>query len=208
MKKLIIVCDDSTEKYANYLRQLISSIDDKDGEIVGVKDGEVDALVWNEKQYKSNALQLSSIQHILFIGNNETTKLESSNVKYVFDKYGMKYGWLGKRGVACVDGNLEENEYKEFLEYYKNYGQELKKISFKFFGDEESNNINNDMGNTDNKLGILDIALIPIAIPFLLGEAGLNAAKGIQVQGKILEQRYSALMTIFYLKDLAKFMES
>ena len=50
-KKLIIVCDEKTETYANYLRQLISTNDDKDGEVVGVADGTVDAAVWLEKDH-------------------------------------------------------------------------------------------------------------------------------------------------------------
>ena len=44
-KKLIIVCDEKTEQYANYLRQLISTNDDKDGEVVGIADGTVEAAV-------------------------------------------------------------------------------------------------------------------------------------------------------------------
>lgn len=44
-KKLIIVCDEKTEPYANYLRQLISTNDDKDGEVVGIEDGTVEAAV-------------------------------------------------------------------------------------------------------------------------------------------------------------------
>ena len=32
--KLIIVCDDKTEKYANYLRQLVSTDDDEEGKVV------------------------------------------------------------------------------------------------------------------------------------------------------------------------------
>lgn len=43
-KKLIIVCDEKTEQYANYLRQLISTNDDKDGEVVGIADGSVLAV--------------------------------------------------------------------------------------------------------------------------------------------------------------------
>lgn len=46
-KKLIIVCDEKTEQYANYLRQLISTNDDKDGEVVGIADGELFMTIEN-----------------------------------------------------------------------------------------------------------------------------------------------------------------
>lgn len=95
-KKLIIVCDEKTEPYANYLRQLISTNDDKDGEVVGIEDGTVEAAVWLEKEYLANKAQISSNEHILFIGDNKTSKSESSSMIVKYDKYGMKYGWLGK----------------------------------------------------------------------------------------------------------------
>ena len=43
MKKLVIVCEDATRKYGDFMAQLVSAIDDKIDEIVGVKDGEVAA---------------------------------------------------------------------------------------------------------------------------------------------------------------------
>ena len=60
MKKLIIVCDDKTEKYANILRQLISSKDDTEDEVLGVEDGTVDVVVWREKHYLDNMATISS----------------------------------------------------------------------------------------------------------------------------------------------------
>ena len=52
MKKLIIVCDNKTEEYANLLRQLISSKDDTENEVVGIEDGTVGVVVWLEKEYR------------------------------------------------------------------------------------------------------------------------------------------------------------
>ena len=54
MKKLIIVCDNKTEKYGNYLLQLISSKDDTENDVVGIEDGTVEAVVWSEKNYRDN----------------------------------------------------------------------------------------------------------------------------------------------------------
>lgn len=131
-KKLIIVCDEKTEKYANYLRQLISTNDDKDGEVVGIADGTVDAAVWLEKEYLANKATISSNEHILFIGDNKVSKSESSSMIIKYDKYGMKYGWLGKRAMMKVDNDMLSAEvYDEFIEYCLGYQTEFEKIAMK-----------------------------------------------------------------------------
>lgn len=48
MKKLIIVCEERLRKYGDFLSQLVSLEDDKDDEVIGVKDGTVVAQVWSE----------------------------------------------------------------------------------------------------------------------------------------------------------------
>jgi hypothetical protein len=69
VNKLIIVCEDKLRKYGDFLAQLISLNDDKDDAIVGIADGTTVAQVWSEKEYLSNAAQISSEQYILFVGN-------------------------------------------------------------------------------------------------------------------------------------------
>ena len=131
-KKLIIVCDEKTETYANYLRQLISTNDDKDGEVVGVADGTVDAAVWLEKDYLANKAQISSNEHILFIGDSKTSKSESSSMIIKFEKYGMKYGWLGKRGMMLVDDEMmDPDQYDQFIEFCLGYETEFERIAMK-----------------------------------------------------------------------------
>ncbi len=131
-KKLIIVCDEKTEQYANYIRQLISASDDKPEEIVGVADGTVDAAVWLEKEYLANKAQISSNEHILFVGDNKTSKSESSSMVIKFDKYGMQYGWLGKRAMMKVSNEmLEPEKYDDFLKYALSYEADFERITMK-----------------------------------------------------------------------------
>lgn len=78
MKKLIIVCEEKYRVYGDYLAQLISLEDDTEDSTVGVKDGEVAAQVWLEKDYKANSAQLSSNQYILFIGHNKLINEKSA----------------------------------------------------------------------------------------------------------------------------------
>lgn len=60
IKKLIIVCDDNTVGYANYLRQLVSANDDEDDVIVGTKDDAIKVSVWLEQNYLDNMSTISS----------------------------------------------------------------------------------------------------------------------------------------------------
>ena len=56
-KQLIIVCGDSEKKHAMYLQQLVSARDDKEGEQIGTKDGDVNAVIWSEKKYQTQLNQ-------------------------------------------------------------------------------------------------------------------------------------------------------
>lgn len=205
MKKLIIVCDSNVEQYANYLRQLISANDDKDGEIVGVKDGELEVVVWNEKQYITNSPTLSSSQHILFVGNNDITKKESINVKYVYNIYGLKIGWLGKRAVAYVDKNLNEIEYNGFIEECKKNGYELEKYDIDIFknveGDDKVSSFTGELMTEVGKGNFLG-AFNKVK------DLGKKSIDTLVNKNKIMEQQYKFLIYMLYLKYLNNFMEN
>lgn len=131
-KKLIIVCDEKTEIYANYLRQLISTNDDKEGEVIGVEDGTVDVAVWLDKDYEANKAQISSNEHILFIGDSKVSQKETSSMTVRFEQFGMKYGWLGKRGMLKVDYDpLTPEQYDSFIDLCKKYETEFEKVALK-----------------------------------------------------------------------------
>ena len=114
MKKLIIVCEEKFRHYGDFLAQLISNTDDTEDSIVGIKDGVAAAQVWTEKEYASNAPQISSEQYILFIGNSKLIKEKRAHMLTKYSEYGMNYGWLGKQGVLFVDHIVSYSEYEEF----------------------------------------------------------------------------------------------
>ena len=64
MKNLIIVCEERFRQYGDFLAQLVS-IEDKKDINLGIKEGTVVAQVWSEKEYISNAAQISSEQYLL-----------------------------------------------------------------------------------------------------------------------------------------------
>lgn len=133
VKKVILVCDDSTKEYANYLLQLISSKDDKE-EIVGIKDGTVDASVWTEKQYLDNKPNMSSKQFVIFFGDSKLVKEETTYMKSKFKMYGMEFSYLGRRAILRVDDKkIDEKAYKNFLNLADSYKVKMKKIKLSPF---------------------------------------------------------------------------
>lgn len=103
-KELMIVCDEKLMEYANYLMALIGQNDDENTKIVGTKDGCVSAAIFTPKNYKDTLPKITSNTYILFIGSFKEAKEQGKNVNFKFNKYGMKYGWLGKRN-CYVCGN-------------------------------------------------------------------------------------------------------
>lgn len=211
MKKLIIVCDNKTEEYANLLRQLISSKDDTENEVVGIEDGTVGVVVWLEKEYRNNMATISSNEHILFLGNGEVSKKEcNSSMKMYYDQFGMTYGWLGNRGVLRVTTEIyDEEEYNKFVELYSNFNLDFEAIEFKNFRETVA-------GMTASGLaaglaaGIVGVAGVAGAAGAAgVAGAGIIGSKVVSVnrQKKIKQQQYHTLVVAFYREGLAKFLE-
>lgn len=236
-KKLIIVCDEKTEQYANYLRQLISTNDDKDGEVVGIADGTVEAAVWLEKEYLANKAQISSNEHILFIGDNKTSKSESSSMVVKFEKYGMQYGWLGKRAMMKVDNEmLEPESYDEFIEYALGYQSDFEKIAMKHakmkaiektdepevvdvqtaeevtveVKDENGKKAPKSLAQVGAFAAAAGFGMAAALVPVADASAAMGIIKGInkiQVHKKVKDQQYRALSVILYIEGLQEFLE-
>ena len=215
--KLIIVCDEKTVGYANYLRQLVSTNDDEE-EVVGTKDGAIEVVVWLEKDYLANRATITSNQHILFIGENQASKNEISSMNLKFDKYGMKYGWLGKRGMMLVSEVISQPEtYNEFIELCRNYKTEFELIEFKKSLPEQAidaavgamGDIPNVISNVGNTLFSFLVGSAP-AIAADAVNAVAEATKWITTtddQRKITDQQFRALTLILYMDGLSEFLE-
>lgn len=202
-KTLIIVCDKETEKYANYLRQLISSNDDTEEKIVGIKDGSVSVSVWPEKEYADNKINIDSSEHILFIGNNKIAKDERSTMKEKYSDYGCKYSWLGKRGCLSVTRSIKtKKKYKNFIEECKNFEYTVDNpagLGSKIFGA--------GVASGSSALMVLTIISPVIAAATVATTAAIGGAVSLFERSKIIDQQYRFLIVKFYLDDLAKFLE-
>ena len=219
MKKLIIVCDDKTEKYANILRQLISSKDDTEDEVLGVEDGTVDVVVWREKHYLDNMATISSKEHILFLGNGKVSKNEfNSSMKMYYDQFGMKYGWLGNRGVIRVTTGMEdEEEYNKFVELYSDYDLNFEKIDFRNFSEIVANTVDKKTNGLFSKNKFAKVSMTAGGLVAGVAAGGIIGVAGAGVVGKTVvsvnrrqkmkQQQYQTLVVAFYREGLAKFLE-
>ena len=196
MKKLIVVCDEKHKKYGNYLSQLISSEDDREESVVGVKDGEVVAIVWSEKDYQANGSQISSSQYVLFIGESKLIKEQTAHMEMVFSKYGMRYGWLGKQAVLTVDNNVPVKEYAEFLEFALSNQANIERIAKQR---EEKNIV--DRVKESPMIGVKATDAAAAGIIW-----GLIGFAGFQFNKEIRGWQYSCATMKFYLSDLSTFL--
>lgn len=203
--KLIIVCDEKTSEYANYLRQLVSMKDDTSDEIVGVKDGTVEVAVWLEKDYVANMATISSKEHILFVGENKVSKKETPSMSVKFDKFGMKYGWLGKRAMMMVSDSIKDKEtYEQFIEFCRGYEQKIDAMSLERVRKYEEKNETEKGVVALMKNKAATLALLVVNPGVFSAVAGINMLKD---RKKLRGQQYRALTAILYTDGLTEFLE-
>lgn len=199
MKKLIIVCEERLKQYGDFLSQLISLSDDKENNIIGVKDGSVAAQVWTEKEYNANSPQISSEQYILFIGNTKMIKDKRTHMIKKFDKYGMKYGWLGKQAVLVVDNVVDIDKYDEFIEYAKSNKSDVKKL-IEVKPNTEIKELPENTNGFSKFFSSVSNTLVNVSIQ------SANLFNKITNNSKIEGQEYTCLVLEFYFNALADFL--
>lgn len=189
--ELMIVCDEKLREYANYLTALVGERDDVEGSIVGTKDGTVSAAIYSPKQYLDTLPKITSNTHILFIGTFKEAKEQIKNVDLKFNKYGMHYGWLGKRAVMYIDDNiLKKGEYEEFLLFGKSYQKKFEKATVNFI---------NTLPGAVKWIGVFMPVVYPAAIYGLIS--------GSKARKKVRDQQYRCLTIALYMDGLQKFLE-
>ena len=235
MKKLIIVCEERLRRYGDFLAQLISGTDDKEGRVVGIKDGVAAAQVWTEKEYTANAAQISSEQYLLFVGNSKLIKEKRHHMLQKYSDHGMNYGWLGKQAVLFVDHILSFSEYTNFYKLLSNeYAEGSQKEAVRLLPSkseevvepinivEEAEEIKED-ASTEVLEVVQPEAKEPkkVLTPFVaVGKAFKKAVDGgvktinkvsddINAASKskdIEDQQFTCLILLFYLDALASFL--
>ena len=125
VRKLIIVSGDKENVYAELLSSLISLKNDdrENNKIIGIKDGSIEAVVWDEKIYNDNKAQLGSNTKLVFVGKNKSSEKFIPSIR--FDKgmkmYGINVGCLVNKAVVFTQPNILLNSqtlYDDFFEKY------------------------------------------------------------------------------------------
>lgn len=194
-KPLLIVASESTIKYAQFLVQLIGTKNEIEDEMQ-VLDSKISAAVWTEKQYNDSIAKLSSDTYVLFMGKTKASEEQCVGIVTKYNKFGMEYGWLGKRAVLYAEpisfaSYKEGNEaYKSFISYVNTYSN-----SYKY-----------------KKMEAPALLKTPLVLKFLLMPMLPISFKGmhdqIKIENKVLEQQYKFLTHYFYLNGLLAFMEA
>lgn len=235
MKKLIIVCEERLRRYGDFLAQLISGTDDKEGRVVGIKDGAAAAQVWTEKEYTANEAQISSEQYLLFVGNSKLIKEKRHHMLQKYSEHGMNYGWLGKQAVLFVDHILSFSEYTNFYKLLSNeYAEGSQKEAVRLLPSKSEEIIEPiniveeaEESKEDASTEVLEVvqpeAKEPkkVLTPFVaVGKAFKKAVdSGVKTINKVSDdisaaskskdiedQQYTCLILLFYLDALAAFL--
>ena len=235
MKKLIIVCEERLRRYGDFLAQLISDTDDKEGRVIGIKDGAAAAQVWTEKEYTANAAQISSEQYLLFVGNSKLIKEKRHHMLQKYSEHGMNYGWLGKQAVLFVDHILSFSEYTNFYKLLSNeYAEGSQKEAVRLLPSKSEEIIEPiniveeaEESKEDASTEVLEVvqpeAKEPkkVLTPFVaVGKAFKKAVdSGVKTINKVSDdisaaskskdiedQQYTCLILLFYLDALAAFL--
>ena len=151
--------------------------------------------MWTEKDYKANAATISSSQYILFIGNGKVAKEKRTHMNIQFDRYGMKYGWLGKQAALCVENVVAFEDYDDFYKYAESKEIHVEKII-------EQKIIPQNVDSDDYEIVKPGVHEAVKKVPAL----GLVAIKHLTAPRKIEQQQYSCLTFVFYLNGLSAFL--
>lgn len=111
---LIVVYKD--EMLSNQLKKLVETNDDTAEGIVGIKDGSVEIVAWNEKTWLAQKKAGNITSKVLYLGDIKGTDKLKPVIDEKFDKFGVKFGWAGKQAIIYADDSAIK-DYDEFIKF-------------------------------------------------------------------------------------------
>ena len=226
MKELKIVCDEKRECYGELLSNLIASYDDVEKndktEVVGTPDGMVKATVIKEDVFEANKHKATSNNKVLFIGNSKIMKENRIGIKYMFDKYGIKFGWLGNHAYLFVDDvPYHADEYEKFIKFFKQYRDNAEELKTKKkFLNKKSVATGAGVGAVAGGLGASTTVPVattvvastapvtfPILAPVAISMFAVNAIQKKKIKNKIKKQQYECGVLVAYMEYINQFLD-
>ena len=208
-KKLIIVTDDKSNVYAELLSELVTMKDDSTDRVIGVKDGSVETVIWDEKIYTDNQAQLGSNNKIVFLGRSDISKTVGANINCQndFSAYGICYGYVSNKAVVYVDNALLSANKELYDEFYDKYCAFMKSIGTDFAVGQIKDKVEiktENVPESEKERGAFAKKAFGV-----FHKIDQRAAKGISVlvnTKEIADQQNRCAIFAFYANMLATFM--
>ncbi len=181
---LIIVCKNKV--LGSEMSKLINLEDDIDEEtVVGIKDGTVHPIIWNEAAWETFREKLTENDKVLVIGKVKNT-MPLTLQQICFEQFGVKYGWYNN--IARIEADpkalSKSKDYKEFLAAMESLqvSEKLKK-------------------NAKFKFDLLAAGKLAIFPPLLLGDL-------LREDTEVRKQQLLFGLYHFYMQGLDEFLNS
>lgn len=209
---VMIVYGESREvQYAQILFQLIGKIS---------RYGASQPI--SEIEYQTSCATIDSIPKgkIIFFGNSKEAKVQSKAIDWRFERFGMKYGWLGNRCVIVANPNeISLKEQSAFWAYYNSRIEQFKslailsdKISYTETVDiEEIHGAIKFEKGDDSVTKVAKVATAVIGSPLFLIAYGLKGIiDGLTLFEKVdlWKRQYELLICEFLINDFERFMNN
>ena len=112
---LIVVYKD--EMLLNQFKKLVETKDDTKDQIIGIRDGSIKIVAWNQKTWLDQKKAGNITSKVLFLGDVQGTDKLIPVLDVKFSEYGAKYGWAGNQAaIYAIVNEVEKDEvYKKFL---------------------------------------------------------------------------------------------
>lgn len=207
--KTIIVYDVKDAEYAHLLHNLIQQY------------SAYDVAEYTEKMFIDNAKSLSSRNKIIFLGKTKSAKERFLDVKYIFDEYGMRFGWRGNHAFINVE-KLKSDLREGFITMYSQKSKEFEDKA-KDYEKREDGRMGRNGAIIANVAGVLSTpgllvpGLILFGLPGLVLGAGIAYGVGAGIDQKINSAntvadlygyQYQLLLREFVFHGLSNFMEA
>lgn len=193
------------EEYANKLFQIIGKFPDFES-----------SFPITESEYNVSFTTIKG--KIIFFGNCKEVENQGKAVEWIYDRFGMRYGWRGNRCVITASANelIDAKKKQEFIDYYNSKIKEFNSLKndpnlllpkYSEIGNSEINGMIDDItwkesDDTGDKIAKTMTAII--GAPLLLIVGSINAAESVD----IWRRQYELLICEFIINGFSAFMRN
>lgn len=83
-----------------------------------LSEAKINATYSDEVKYNAQELSFSNQNKVVFVGDSKIAKDHAGGVIWRFNRFGIKYGWLGNSALICVEHtHMSRTEFQEFCNF-------------------------------------------------------------------------------------------